>query len=311
MEDRPRPWTPERARHVAQAFLRDAGLSEPSARLIRFYQNAVFHLPENGLALRVYGPEDSRSRAQRMVAFATFLADRNFSSVRLSPLFTDQPLEILGTPVSVWTWIDEDGDGTKQPHAFGALLRAFHRVTEDAAFPAPRFDPIAKIGNRLDRLTREQRMSAAHIAILATALRRASGLAADLDAVTMGTGLLHGDALLGNTVLCNGRLVLLDFDSVGYGAREWDLAPTYVTATRFRQQEAAWRDFLAGYGAEAASRRGIEAAAIVKQLSMTVALCVQRGLSPAIDAEIDLRVRCWADWDFQTPWHSPSLLPAS
>ena len=304
------PWNPERAHQVAQAFLRDTGMREPRARLLRFYLNAIFHLPDSGLTLRIYGPEGSHERAQRMVSVAAFLASRDFPSVRLSPLFGDQPMEVLGAPASVWTWIEEDVEGRKQPRAFGALLRALHQVTDDAAFPTISFDPIEKIANRLERLKSERRLTAANLDVLQAALERGVGLAADVEAVTMGAGVLHGDALLGNAVLSDGRLVLLDFDFVAYGAREWDLAPTYVTATRFRRQDAIWREFLAGYGADGASLRGIEAAAIVKQLSMTVALCLQRGLSPAVDDEIDLRIRCWADWDFQTPWHAPSLLPA-
>ena len=123
--------------------------------------------------------------------------------------------------------------------------------------------------------------------------------------------LLHGDALIGNTILSGGKLVLIDFDSAGMGAREWDLAPTLVTARRFHGSPAVWRDFLDGYGADGVSVKRVEAASKVKQLSMTVALSFNRGLSPAIDDELDLRIRCWADWDFETRWHSPSLRPAA
>ena len=307
----PSEWNVERARHVGQAFLQKAGLSEAGMKLIRFYQNAIFHLPDHRLTLRIYGPENARKRAELMVSFATLLEERNFPSVRLSGRFADQPIEILGTLVSVWEWIEADEQGAKQPRAFGALLRALHSVTDGAAFRAERFDPIAKIAGRLDRLKHEQRLPASYIETLEGAYHRVAALAAGLDEVTSGAGLLHGDALIGNTILSGGRLVLIDLDSVGEGPREWDLAPTFVTATRFRRQEHVWRDFLAGYGADTTALAGIEAASTVKQLSMTVALCLSRGLSPAVDKEIDHRIRCWSDWDFWTPWHSPALLPAT
>jgi thiamine kinase-like enzyme len=306
----PSEWSIERVQHVAQTFLQDAGLSEPRAKLVRFYQNAIFHLPDHRLTLRIYGPENARKRAALMVSFARFLEERNFSSVRLSRRFADQPMDVLGTQVSVWEWIDADAQGAKQPRAFGALLRALHFTANRADFRAERFDPIMKIANRLERLKHEDRLPATYVGTLEQSFERVTGLAAGLDEVTFDSGLLHGDALIGNTILSGGNLVLIDFDSVGEGPREWDLAPTFVTATRLRRQDQVWRDFLAGYGADTAALRGIEAAATVKQLSMTVALCLSRGLSPAVDEEIDHRIRCWSNWDFQTQWHSPALLPA-
>jgi hypothetical protein len=105
-------------------------------------------------------------------------------------------------------------------------------------------------------------------------------------------------------------LRLIDFDSVGFGVREWDLAPTLVTAARFGKSQSIWRNFLDGYGADGISMARVEAASMVKQLSMTVALCFNRGLSPAIDAELDRRIDDWSRWDFETRWHSPSLRPA-
>jgi Ser/Thr protein kinase RdoA (MazF antagonist) len=304
-------WSVERVQHVARTFLQGAGLAEPHAKLIRFYQNAIFHLPDNRLTLRIYGPENARKRAALMVSFARFLEERDFPSVRLSRQFADQPFDVLGTQVSIWEWIDADEHVTKQPRAFGAILRALHSVTNGAGFHAERFDPIAKIAERLDLLEHEKRLPASHIGTLRDAFDRVAALAAGLDKATFGAGLLHGDALIGNTILSGGRLVLIDFDSVGEGPREWDLAPTFVTATRFRRQMHVWTEFLAGYGADTVALGGVEAAGIVKQLSMTVALSMSRGLSPAVDQEIDHRIRCWSDWDLQTQWHSPTLLPAT
>jgi Ser/Thr protein kinase RdoA (MazF antagonist) len=305
----PLSWNVESADQVARTFLQSAGLSEPQAKLIRFYRNAVFHLPDNRLALRIYGPEEARKQAQLMVSFSRLLEDRDFPSVRLSRLFDPQPMEILGTQISVWNWIDQDGQGSKQPRDFGALLRALHSVTDRAGFPMERFDPISKIGNRLDRLKAELRLPTADLQVLDAAWKRVAHLAAQVSNAETGSALLHGDALIGNTILSGGKLFLIDFDSVGYGAREWDLAPTLVTATRFRQRDDVWKQFLAGYGTEAVSLPVIEAAGVVKQFSMTIALCLSRGLSSAIDDEIALRIRCWADWDFRTPWRTPTLLP--
>jgi Ser/Thr protein kinase RdoA (MazF antagonist) len=304
-----RPWSPEGAREVADAFLDSEGLQEPAVELLRFYQNAIFRLPRSGLTLRIYGPEDARAKAVLMVSTARFLEDRHFPSVRLAPHESGQPFELLGRQVSLWRWIDEDAGKPRDFRAFGALLRRLHEIAEKPGFSVPRFDPMAKIAGRLARL--KERLPAGHLDVLEGSAARVACEAETVMGADARTVLLHGDALIGNTISAGGRLVLIDFDSVGVGAREWDLAPTQVTAHRFRQSQRIWRDFLDGYGADGISKTRIEAASKVKQLSMTVALCFNRGLSAAIDAELDLRIGCWADWDFETAWHSPSLRPTA
>jgi thiamine kinase-like enzyme len=301
------PWTPEGARKVADAFVESEGLREPDIELLRFYHNAIFRLPRRKLALRVYGPEDAQAKARLMVSVARLLEDRDFPSVRLAPHDGGQPLEVQGRPVSLWRWIDEDVGKRKDFRAFGTLLRRFHAITEWPGLSVPRFDPMAKITGRLARLV--DRLPGGHLDVLGSAAARVAGEAAALTDVDTATVLLHGDALIGNTILSGGNLVLIDFDSAGIGAREWDLAPALVTARRFNGSQAIWRAFLDGYGADGVSTVRVDAASKIKQLSMTVALCFNRGLSSAIDAELDLRVRCWADWDFETRWHSPSLRP--
>ena len=268
-------WNPDFALHVAQTFCRQAGLHDRVLKLVRHYRNAIFHIPSDGLTLRVYGPDAPLERARRMVSFARLLESRGFPSVRLSDRFADQPMEILGTQVSVWKWVNETKVGGKDFRSFGALLKALHLLTDAVPFPAEPFEPLAKIHVRLDRLRREGNLPTGYIRVLETASERAVDLETQLKNGRIGSGLLHGDALIGNTLFSEGQLVLLDFDSVAYGAREWDLAPTFVTATRFHGKCDAWSNFVQGYGVETSMLAGIEAAGIVKQLSMTVALCLR------------------------------------
>jgi len=305
----PPPWTPDGARQVADAFLRHAGMGAARADLIRFYQNALFHLPDDGLAVRVYGPEDALNKARSMVSFAHLLEDLDFPAVRLSPHPEAQPVEILGRQVSVWTWIDRDDRAGRDFRAFGSLLRRLHTAVGTTAITTAPFDPKTKIARRLERLRSGNAIPDAHLHVLKTAFDRASACAEQLGVADGASVVLHGDALIGNTVASSGKLLLIDFDSVGYGHPAWDLAPTLVSARRLRRSEKEWSDFLDGYGPGPATMPEIEAAAVVKQLSMTVALCFNRGFSDAVDDELDHRIRCWADWDFETPWRSPSLRP--
>lgn len=277
--------------------------------LIRFYQNALFHLPDHGLAVRIYGPEDATSKACLMVSFARFLEVLDFPAVRLSPILQKQPLEILGRQVSVWSWIDQDDDNARDFRAFGSLLRRLHTDVRQSRIATAPFDPVTKIKRRLERLRSGNLIPAAHLQVLDAACARTSASAEKLVVSDEAAVVLHGDALIGNTVSSGGTLFLIDFDSVGRGHPGWDLAPTLVSARRLHRSEREWSDFIDGYGQGVVAMADIEAAAVVKQLSMTVALCFNRGFSDEVDNELDLRVRCWASWDFDTPWRSPSLRP--
>jgi aminoglycoside phosphotransferase (APT) family kinase protein len=247
-----------------------------------------------------------------MVSFARLLEDLDFPAVRPAPYPEAQPVEILGRQVSVWTWIDRDDGAGKDFRAFGSLLRRLHaEVGTTAITMVPSFDPMTKIARRLERLRSGTAIPDPHLHVLEAAFDRASACAETLVVAHSASVVLHGDALIGNSVSSGGRLFLIDFDSVGHGHPAWDLAPTLVSARRLRGSERDWSDFVDGYGPGSAGMAEIEAAAVVKQLSMTVALCLNRGFSDAVDDELDHRIRCWANWDFETHWRSPSLRPPS
>ena len=302
-------WSVGEAKKVAEALLRDAGLREPGMTLIRFYHNGIFRLPGSGLTLRVYGPDNDLARARLMVAAARFLQRQEFPAVRPAEDFPDQPLEVLGRQVSVWRWIDGDPGVRKRPSSFGKLLRRLHRTVMRPALEADSYDPLAKIRRRLSTLRDAAKLPAGYDDVLDAAVERVASLSKKLAISERDEVLLHGDALIGKALQSAGELFLIDLDSIGYGAREWDLAPTKVTVDRFGRPAEDWREFVAGYGDADVSNERIEAAGVVKQLSMTVSLCFNSGLNTAVDTELDRRIRCWAEGDMESPWTSPTLLP--
>ena len=297
-------WTQERTDRAAGTFLKEHGLDEPQPELIRFYMNAVYRLPNNGLSLRLYGPEESSKRARLMVAFARFLEAQDFPAVRLSKRFTAQPFEIDGLQTSVWDWLDRD-----EPHAwtyrdFGAALRRLHGISDGFDYPTDDLYPLRKIRMRLDRLAAKRSLRRDQLAILETAYAKAADLLPRLMASKLGAGVLHGDALKGNSVMSGGRMHLIDFDSVCRGPREWDLAGVLATK-RFGLSDDDGDDFLAGYGVGRSDLSDVEAAMVIKQLSMTVVLCLRAGASDAVGREIAKRLRHWQHWDFDAPWGNP------
>ena len=299
----PRPWSPGAAQSVCDAFVARAGLTGVRPELISFRQNAIFHLAGHDLSLRVYGPWEDPSRATLMVNCARWLEARNLPAVRLSPSVTAQPFDLLGYQASVWRWIAHDRQDPDAPFRHGRLMRRFHALDAGAAFAVPPFDPLIKIRRRLDRLSAGNIVPPDARAVLEGVYTRAAALEPALHRTKLGHGLLHGDASPGNVIQSGGEMIMIDLDSVCFGPREWDLVPTAIISRRFDQDgQARWRAFLDGYGIGETDWPELHAASLIKQLSMTVYLCLSAGQSPGIDAEIGRRLRTWMDWDFDGRW---------
>ncbi len=300
-------WSPDATARIVERFLDKNDLAKPNVELVRFHQNAVYRLPGHDLTIRIYGPEDGIAKARLMIAFADFLKDKDLPAVRLANRFSEQPFDIDGQQVTIWDWLDSDDTADGGYHAFGMALRDLHAVSNSFDYPIADLDPMKKIHNRLNRLNSGGRLSKHHLDILEASYARARDLSQGLSRSQLGTGVLHGDALRKNAVLSGGKMHLIDFDSVCRGPLEWDLAPTLVAEKRLGLSAADCDAFLAGYGIDRNALPDIEPAMIVKQLSMTVVLCLKAGESDAIDAEIDRRLEAWNAWDFDTPWSSPVL----
>lgn len=298
-------WSPDATARIVETFLDRHGLAEPNAELVRFHQNAVYRLPRHGLTVRIYGPEDGAAKARLMIAFAEFLKDQDLPAVRLSDRFPGQPFDIGGRQVTIWEWLDSEDSADGGYHAFGAALRDLHAVSGEFDYPVTDLDPLRKIRSRLDRLAADGRLADRHLDILEASYAQTQAFASGLTQSRLGAGVLHGDALRKNAVQSGGRMHLIDFDSVCRGPLEWDIAPTLVAEKRLGLGAADCDAFLAGYGIDRSALPDIEPAMIVKQLSMTVVLCLKAGESDAIDAEIDRRLQAWQAWDFETQWRSP------
>ena len=299
-------WTVETAAEVANAFARHAGLQDDSLSLVRFRQNALFRLPKLQLTLRIYSPHEDPSRATLMVDCARQLEAHGFPAVRSWRGIDEQPVNIHGFEVSVWQWIEQEKRNADAFHAFGHLIRRFHDLDGKLDMDVPPFDPLLKIRRRIERLNNADGFPRKYLAVLQSALHVAEQREATLRDTTLGEGVLHGDALLGNTISTATGLRLIDFDSVCYGPREWDLAPSLVAVQRFGRDIESWTAFLRGYGIAPERLVHLEAASIVKQLSMTVVLCLQHGQSEAVDREIARRISHWEKSDSSNRWYAPS-----
>ena len=300
-------WNLLRARDVAQSFAKSCGLDSNGARLVSFRQNALFVFPVPGVTVRIYSPLEDPTRAKLMLECAETLRELNFPAVRPWGGLSAQPLLIQGCTVTAWEWLelDKDARNDKAYPQFGQLLATFHSLDFKPGIKVPAFDPVSKIHRRVERLVANEQFSREHLQILRAAQEEAERAMFSLSNTPLGHGLLHGDALIGNTLQTLDGMKLIDLDSVCEGPREWDFAPSFVAATRFRAGLCRWQAFLAAYGISKVGTAALHAASTIKQLSMTVVLCLRYHESPAVDQEIVHRLEHWSPQDPTIVWHTP------
>ncbi|MEH1016865.1 aminoglycoside phosphotransferase family protein [Micromonospora sp. CPCC 206060] len=217
-------------------------------RPVRVHSNAVFLLPRARIIVRVGRGADAVGRAMRAVKVARWLVGEGFPSV-VPVAGIEQPIVVAGdqedeAPVTFW----EQADIGPAPEPItgaelGRLLRWLH--TLQPPFVLPVFRPL----NRL--------IAAAGASSWLTASdrrwihARAVELQCGLDTVEfgLGTGLVHGDAQLGNVISARTVRLVADWDNVATAPREWDLVPA-AAEERFGGSPQLLTQLLAAYGAD-------------------------------------------------------------
>jgi hypothetical protein len=97
-------------------------------------------------------------------------------------------------------------------------------------------------------------------------------------------------------------VVLLDFEAVAVGPREWDLMPTAVARERFRLSEEHYREFADAYGFDVRTWAGYPVLREIRELTMTTWLMQNVGESAAAAAEFALRVASLRERDTRRVW---------
>ena len=111
--------------------------------------------------------------------------------------------------------------------------------------------------------------------------------------ITCHTSNLHTD---------HGQVVLLDFEAVAVGPREWDLMPTAVARERFRLSEERYREFADAYCFDVRTWPGYPVLREIRELTMTTWLMQNVAESAAVAAEFALRVASLRERDTRRVW---------
>ena len=219
-------------------------------------------------------------------------------AARLAHIHAGQPLRADGMLATLWDYLPRELSPPSYA-AFGRLLREFHQRSAGMRLALPRWDAVSSARSRLEAL--DGRYPAQDLALLRHWCQRIQAELPRLE-FSLPTGVIHGQAEIGNVLVREGQPVFLDFERVAVGPREWDLIDTAVSTLRFALPRGDYDDFAAGYGFDVLAWNGFPTLRRVWELRATTWLMQNKGSSPEVDAEIEVRLKTWRDDDPEARW---------
>ncbi len=286
----------DRLTHLVSAC-NHVGVDPADAVLLRYHVNAVYHLPRSGAVARM-SPIKRLEQARRGVQLTRWLIAHGFPAT--APLDVDQPVQADGCVVTFWRYYDQTGRSLPPPTELARLLRQLHRF-ESPPCPLPTYQPLASL---VDELTTygPKILTDAEYHFLHDRAEELIKAYRSLHS-TLGGGLIHGDARLGNLLWDDSTVVLGDWDSVSIGPRELDLVITYQ-GTRYGRSEADLDDFGRAYGWDVRTWPGYLTLRDIRDLqtlSAPLRLAVDR---PDVAEELHHRIRGLRAKDHTQRWNS-------
>jgi aminoglycoside phosphotransferase (APT) family kinase protein len=260
------------------------GTDPATAVLVRHHGTQVWHLPDAGAIVRVSSLRH-RQAAERSVALTRWLRDRG---VPVTEPFLERVLVDGESVATTWRYYPQPTNTHPTPADLGNVLATLHRAgppPESITLPAAA--PLSSLRSTLKKTTN---LPPGVVAELSGRIDGLLDTYRTLD-FPLGTGLIHGDAWLGNVLLDDGRPVLGDWDETVIGPRELDLANLWQGHRRFGRTRADMDAFSAAYGYDLSTWDGLDVLASIRDLHTlgSYIRAADRGDQPA-QAQLSRRI---------------------
>lgn len=309
-------WSVSSALRILNAALAQAGISYQNLELLRFGTAATYRLHPDPIVVRVTRPGSSEIAARREHLVPRWLQQNGFP---VAPQLDIPVIQVQGSTVSFWKWMAPYNDRLNKgvppiatPVEFANLLKGLHQL---GGTPGPEitpeaiglFNPFESISALLSEIESNQNIQWRDIKLLkdwqALLIDKYNREVEDPNYSSLGLGVIHGDAHIGNTYRSEKGLFLLDFDYACFGPREWDLIPAALEVRRFGQPREKYYEFSQTYGFDVSTWRGFETLAMVRELFMTVwRINVEK--SASVHKESQIRLDYWRKKTNPGVWHS-------
>ncbi|MEW9533595.1 phosphotransferase enzyme family protein [Microbispora sp. NPDC049125] len=290
-------FTPQVLTDVVTATCRTVELDPAGAELLRLGENAIYRLASEGVIARIARGHDRLPVMEKELCVAAWLQASGVPAIEPHDDIS-QPVVVSGYPVTFWKELTPT-EPSPTAADLADLLRRFH-AAGDAPCELQEFDPLYQVEPRLDaaEAVRDEDRE-----FLRTRCRELVKRYAELEFV-LPYGPIHGDAHIGNLLRTEEHVVLLDFEVVALGPREWDLIPTSVSGQRLGLPKERYRAFCDAYGFDVRTWPGYTVLRDVRELTMTTWLMQNVGEDPRIAEEFELRVRSLREGDRDVVWHA-------
>jgi len=274
-----------------------AELDATDARLVRLGENAIYELPHERIVVRIARSEALADRVRRELDVARWLATQDFPAARVAEPLA-QPRLVDGRLVTFWEQIISEPGDEATFEDLAATLRRLHSLPPPP-FTLPAFDPFSVVPTRLAEASEVGRTDVTFLMHLYESLRET------YVNLTFPTpfGLIHGDAHRGNLLCVGGKPILLDFEVVAHGPREWDLTSTAMSVDRFGVSPLSYESFASTYGMDVMAWSGYHVLREIRELTMTTWLMQIVGEGPQYADEFRLRVDSLREGDHACRWH--------
>ncbi len=286
------PRVGSRSERLASKVASSLGLG--SIELIRSGESHVFCSAETVIRVSI-----ATSNADRQIALARQLSGAGIPVA--APL--GDAIRFDSAVITVWERIqptnqpiDESIDEFIDYRQLGAAIAKLHAldINQFSQFePLPMFDAASwlQIETNLAALEGTPALSVEVFSILRDGCDqvRGWGTIVDQNAVVI----CHGDVHPQNVLMRNGQVVIIDWDTVCVGPREWDHAALLNWSNRWGGESSTYQDFANGYGTDFTSYRPALLQAQVRLLAPTINLATRVLKNPGLINELERRMQYW------------------
>ena len=264
-------------------------------QLVRSGANDVYSVGE--FIVRV-----SRSEVDvdRHIAIGAFL--------KLAGVPVPQPVaagEIDGANYSLWEYVRPDRSGSIDFRSFGEGIRALHDLSIDsfADFGIVWCDELdwLNVDHKLAEARSIQALANEDLELLeahADRLRSWGDQCRSADRIVV----CHGDVHPQNVIMRDGRAVVIDWDTICIGPRQWDHAALMTWSDRWGGAPSDYGDFAEGYGESFKSDLLAVRLAEVRLLAPTVNLVLRAVGDRRFIRQAELRMRYWRNDPDSPSW---------
>jgi phosphotransferase family enzyme len=282
-------------RRTAEKIASDLGITG-DLLLLQLSNNAIFAVPEAGIAIRITRSRSLGPRASKAAALGRWFADVDAPTIRLSNLAPVQPLEADGLAATIWGYLPPLAP---KPDAtdLGLALRTFHRLGTPP-FDLPTWDPV---GDTRTRIADAEALDDAHRKFLLDWCDRLEPKIAQLN-TEQPPALVHGDAHVGNLLRENAnRVVLCDFDATCVGPWQFDLVAVPVGEARFGRP-GVHTQLSAAYGYDVTADPAWLVLRQARELKMVAGSLPRMATSSALQQEFKTRLESIKTGDDTARW---------